>query len=135
MAGGLEELTKFLKEEARFNDVAKLEFDQEIPREVELEYGEYKGDYERIYYSGFLFTDGSMELTWEVEDEGGVGKTRVYTIKGATWAVVIDATAHETWGGDAWKEFSIIVYGSRKVFEKVKALLEQAGVYYTIESE
>ena len=128
-------MANFLREEARPSDIARLEFDQEVPREVELEYGEDKGMYERVYYSGFLFTDGHTKLEREDEDEDGIGKTKVYTIKGATWAVVIDTTTHETWSGNGWKEFSIIVYGSREVFEKVRNVLEEAGVYYTIESE
>ena len=130
---GLEELTNFLKEEARPTDVARLEFDPEVPGNIELEYGEDKGMYERMYYSGFLFTDGTKELARE--DEGGTWKTKVYTIKNATWAVVVDATTHEYWSGDGWKEFGIVVYGSREVFKKVRNVLEEAGVYYTIESE
>ena len=135
MADGLEKLVNFLREEARHSDVARLEFDQDVPREVELEYGEDKGAYERIYYSGFLFTDGNIELVREDEDEDGIWKTKVYTIKGATWAVVIDATTHEDWSGGGWKEFDIVVYGSREVFEKVRNALEEAGVYYTVENE
>ena len=135
MAGGIEKLVQFLKEEARPSDIARLGFDQEVPREVELEYGEEKGMYERMYYSGFLFTDGIAKLEREDEDEDGTSKTKTFTIRNATWAVVIDTATHETWSGDAWKEFSIIVYGSREVYEKVRSLLEEAGVYYTIENE
>ena len=133
VAGGLEELTKFLREEARHTDTARLEFDQDVPRDVELEYGEDKGMYERIYYSGFLFTDGVTRLVRE--DEDGTSKTRTYAIDNATWVVIIDAATHEYWSGDGWKEFDIVVYGSREVFEKVRNVLEEAGVYYTIESE
>ena len=135
MAGGLEELVNFLRGEARPNDVAKIEFDQDIPREVELEFGEDKGMYERIYYSGFLFTDGIVKLEREDEDEDGTAKTRVYTIDNATWVVVIDATTHEYWSGDGWKEFGITVYGSREGLGKVRSTLDEIGVYYTVESE
>ena len=132
MAGGIEELVQFLREEVRFNDTVTLEFDQGIPSEVELEFGEGGEEDERVYYDSFLFTDGRIKLVSEVESEDGTSKTKVYTIKNATWAVVVDATTHESWSGDGWKELGIIVYGSRDVFEKVRNILEEIGVYYTV---
>ena len=132
MASKLEELIQFLKGEVRFNDTVTLEFDQDIPSEVELEFGEDREEGERVYYDGFLFTDGSMKLVSEDESEDGTSKTKTFTIRNATWAVVIDATTHESWSGDSWKELGIVVYGSRDVFEKVRNILEEIGVYYTV---